>query len=100
MPTRRERLITQVVPPYYLTDLKTVALYRRSLSKYMPSSKPNFVSLEGFVDPTVIVEGLKKAGKELSREGRIRGIESVHDFDIGGTEAGLFKQKTTRDSIT
>jgi len=93
-------LITQVVPPYYLTDLKTVALYRRSLSKYMPSSKPNFVSLEGFVDPTVIVEGLKKAGKELWREGRIRGIESVHDFDIGGTEAGLFKQKTTRDSIT
>lgn len=89
-------MITQVVPPNYLTDLKTVALYRRSLSKY----KPNFVSLEGFVDPMVIVEGLKKAGKEVSREGRIRGIESVHDFDIGGTEAGLFKQKTTRDSIT
>jgi Periplasmic binding protein len=80
-------VITQVVPPYYLTDLKTVALYRRSLSKYMPSSKPNFVSLEGFVDAMVIVEGLKKAGKELTREGRIRGIESVHDFDIGlGTE--------------
>ena len=80
-----------------------MALYRRSLSKYMPSSKPNFVSLEGFVDAMVIVEGLKKAGKELTREGRIRGIESVHDFDIGlgtGLEAGLFKQKTTRDSIT
>ena len=43
----------------------------------MPSSKPNFVSLEGFVDAMVIVEGLKKAGKELTREGRIRGIESV-----------------------
>ena len=34
----------------YLTDLKTVALYCRSLSKNMPSSKPNFVSLEGFVE--------------------------------------------------
>src|SRR5712691_1964649 len=27
-------VITQVVPPYYLTELKGVALYRRSLSKY------------------------------------------------------------------
>ena len=31
----------------------------------------------------VIVEGLKKAGKELTPEGLIRGIESVRDFDIG-----------------
>src|SRR5207302_10066013 len=42
-------VITQVVPPYYLTDLKGVALYRRALSKYAPSARPNFVSLEGFV---------------------------------------------------
>jgi len=56
-----------------LTDLKTVAL--RSLSKNTPSSKPNFVSLEGFVDAMVIEEGL------------IRGIKSVRHFDIGvGTE--------------
>ena len=47
----------------------------RSLSKNTPSSKPNFVSLEGFVDAMVIEEGL------------IRGIESVRHFDIGvGTE--------------
>jgi len=76
-------VITQVVPPYYLTDLKTVALFRRSLSKYFPSAQPNFVSLEGFVDAMVMVEGLKKAGKELTREGLIRGIESLHEVDLG-----------------
>jgi branched-chain amino acid transport system substrate-binding protein len=76
-------VITQVVPPYYLTDLKTVALFRRSLSKYIPSAQPNFVSLEGFVDAMVLVEGLKKAGKELTREGLIRGIESLHEVDLG-----------------
>jgi hypothetical protein len=49
-----------------------------------------------------MVEGLKKAGKELTREGLIRGIESIHDFDIGlGTELKwTIQQKTTRDSIT
>jgi len=76
-------VITQVVPPYYLTELKTVALYRRSLSKYAPSARPNFVSLEGFVDAMVMVEGLKRAGKDLTREGLIRGIESIHEEDLG-----------------
>ena len=76
-------VITQVVPPYYLTDLKGVAMYRRALSKYAPSARPNFVSLEGFVDAMVIVEGLKRAGKELTRDGLIRGIESIHEEDLG-----------------
>ena len=76
-------VITQVVPPYYLTDLKGVALYRRTLSKYAPSARPNFVSLEGFVDAIVMVEGLKRAGKELTREGLIHGIESIHEEDLG-----------------
>ncbi len=75
-------VVTQVVPPYYLTDLKTVALYRRTLSKFAPSETPNFVSLEGFVDAMVLVEGLKRAGKDLTRDGLIRGIESLHDYDI------------------
>jgi branched-chain amino acid transport system substrate-binding protein len=76
-------VITQVVPPYYLTDLKTVALYRRTLSKYTPAALPNFVSLEGFVDAWVMVEGLKRAGKEPTREGLIHGIESIHEMDLG-----------------
>src|SRR6266849_5212653 len=76
-------IITQVVPPYYLTDLKTVALYRRALTQYTPTERPNFVSLEGFVDAMVMVEGLKRAGKDLTREGLIRGIESIHEVDLG-----------------
>jgi branched-chain amino acid transport system substrate-binding protein len=76
-------VITQVDPPYYLTELKTVALYRRTLQKYAPASRPNFVSLEGFVDAMVLVEGLKRAGKDLTRDALIRGIESLHDLDMG-----------------
>jgi ABC-type branched-subunit amino acid transport system substrate-binding protein len=76
-------VITQVVPPYYMTDFKSVQQYRRALTKYFPSEQPNFVSLEGFVDAMALVEGLKHAGKELTREGLIRGIESIHEFDLG-----------------
>lgn len=76
-------VITQVVPPYYMTEHKSVALYRRALGKYFPSEQPNFVSLEGFVDAMVMVEGLKRAGKDLTRDGLMHGIESIHDFDLG-----------------
>lgn len=76
-------VITQVVPPYYMTEEKSVALYRRAMGKYFPSEQPNFVSLEGFVDAMVMVEGLKRAGKDLTREGLIRAIESIHDHDLG-----------------
>jgi branched-chain amino acid transport system substrate-binding protein len=76
-------VITQVVPPYYLTDLKTVARFRRALTQYFPPERPSFVSLEGFVDAMVLVEGLKHAGKDLTREGLIHGIESIHDLDAG-----------------
>ncbi|HEX3740868.1 MAG TPA: ABC transporter substrate-binding protein [Terriglobales bacterium] len=76
-------VITQVVPSYESTDLPTVRLYRNALEKYMSGTSPSFVSLEGFVDAMVIVEGLKAAGKDLTREKFISGIESIHNFDAG-----------------
>jgi ABC-type branched-subunit amino acid transport system substrate-binding protein len=76
-------IITQVVPPYDRTDFPTVALYREYLLKYYPGTPPSFVSLEGFVDAMVLVEGLKRAGKDLTREKLIGAIESIHNHDMG-----------------
>jgi branched-chain amino acid transport system substrate-binding protein len=76
-------IITQVIPPYDRTDYPTVALYRKYLEKYNPSTPPSFVSFEGFVDAMVLVEGLKRAGKDLTREKFINGIESIHKMNVG-----------------
>lgn len=76
-------IITQVMPPYDRTEYPTVALYRDCLGKYSPGEAPTFVSLEGFVDAMVLVEGLKRAGKELTREKFISAIESIHDMNAG-----------------
>ncbi len=76
-------IITQVMPPYDRTDYPTVALYRSCLAKYSAGEAPTFVSLEGFVDAMVLVEGLKRAGKDLSRERFIGAIESIHDLNFG-----------------
>jgi ABC-type branched-subunit amino acid transport system substrate-binding protein len=76
-------IITQVVPPYDRLDYSTVALYRQQLTKYYPEQKPSFVSFEGFVDAMVLVEGLKRAGKDLTREKLISAIESIHEMNVG-----------------
>jgi len=76
-------VITQVVPPYDRLDLPSVKLYRESIEKYFPGSQPSFVSLEGFADAMVVVEGLKRAGTDVTREKFIEGIESIHSMDIG-----------------
>jgi branched-chain amino acid transport system substrate-binding protein len=83
-------VITQVVPPYDRTELPTVKLYRESIAKYMSSTQPSFVSLEGFVDALVVADGLRKAGADLTREKFVDGLESLHDVDIGlGDDAKL-----------
>ncbi len=82
-PDAEGTIITQVVPPYDRTDYPTVALYRKYLTKYYPDVKPSFVSLEGFVDAMVVVEGLKRAGKDVTREKFISGIESIHELNVG-----------------
>ena len=76
-------IITQVVPPYDRTDLPTVKLYRDALMKYMGNTQPSFVSLEGFVDGMVLVDGLRAAGRNLTREKLITSLEAIHNKDLG-----------------
>jgi ABC-type branched-subunit amino acid transport system substrate-binding protein len=89
-------VITQVVPPYTRTDFPTVELYRESLKKFYPSEQPSFVSLEGFVDAMVLVEGLKRAGKDLSRERLINALESIQSKDVGLGPKLTLKYSATR----
>jgi len=76
-------IITQVVPPYDRMDLPTIQQYRTALDKYMGGAPPSFVSLEGFVDAMVLAEGLNRAGRDLTRERLIAGLESIHNMDFG-----------------
>jgi len=43
-----------------------------------------FGTLEGFIAAKVMVEGLRRAGKKLDREGFVKAMESIQEFDVGG----------------
>ncbi|HBA61465.1 MAG TPA: hypothetical protein DCZ92_11750 [Elusimicrobia bacterium] len=76
-------VITQVVPPPSSSRLPGVDLYLKLLKKYSPRARPGFVSLEGFADAMILVEGLERAGRDLTREKLIDALDSMNGFDPG-----------------
>ncbi|MBG0790018.1 MAG: ABC transporter substrate-binding protein [Desulfovibrionaceae bacterium] len=78
-------LMSQVVPPpTSSSDVKGAASeYVALLKKYFPNDTPSFVGLEGFLNARILVEGLQRAGRNLTREGLIQAIESIRNFEVG-----------------
>jgi ABC-type branched-subunit amino acid transport system substrate-binding protein len=75
-------IVTQVVP---LPDSSSTAVlrYRELLNKYAPGEKPDFVSLEGYIAGTLLVEALKRVGPDLNTESVIATLEGVKGLDMG-----------------
>ena len=80
-------IVSQVVPPPdFAVDspaLWGIKQYKIDLKKSFPNESPNYVSLEGYINARVLVEGLKRAGKDLTRQKFIQAIESIKNFDLG-----------------
>jgi branched-chain amino acid transport system substrate-binding protein len=77
-------IITQVVPPPTETLLLDAAAeYTKLLAHYYPEDKPNYVGFEGYLNARVMVEGLKRAGPDLTRENFINAIESIENYSLG-----------------
>ena len=72
----------QVVPA--LEGLSSLVLdYKAALAKYFPGEAPDYVSLEGYVDATVLVAALKQNGTQLDTEKLVATFENLRDLDIG-----------------
>lgn len=79
-------IMSQVVPPPDGPEsaelLGSAAEYISLLKQYFPDDKPNFVGLEGYLNARVLVEGLTRAGRDLTREGFIQALESIRNFPL------------------
>jgi ABC-type branched-subunit amino acid transport system substrate-binding protein len=75
-------IVTQVVPA--LEGHSSLVLnYKNALAKYFPGETPDYVSLEGYVAANVLIEALKRNGRELETETLVGALENLHDLDIG-----------------
>ncbi|MES2424248.1 MAG: ABC transporter substrate-binding protein [Pseudomonadota bacterium] len=75
--------ISQVVPFPYTPSLPVVREYQQHM-RGIGVTDYDFSSMEGFLAARVMVEGLRRAGRNLSREGLVAGLESLRDFNLGG----------------
>src|SRR3989475_17989 len=74
---------SQAIPFPTWTALPAVKEYQRLAAK---AGHPdfNFSAIEGFVVAKVFVEGLKRTGRDLTREAFIDAVERMQDVDVGG----------------
>jgi len=79
--------ISQVVPFPWGAAVPVVREYQQ-LSKKAGHSDYNFGAMEGFLVAKVFVEGLRRAGRNLTREGFIDAMEAMRDVDLGGFYVG------------
>jgi len=75
--------ISQVVP-YPWSPLTPVVKEYLDLAKKSKDFEVNFSSLEGFLAAKVLTEGLRRAGRDLSRERFVAALEGITNLDLGG----------------
>jgi ABC-type branched-subunit amino acid transport system substrate-binding protein len=79
--------ISQVVPFPWGTGVPVVKEYQQ-LAKKAGFTDYNFSALEGFLSAKVLVEGLRRTGRNLTRERFISTMEAMSDVDLGGFYVG------------
>ena len=75
--------ISQVVPFPWGTSVPVVKEYQAAAKK-AGFADYNFGAMEGFLTAKVMVEGLKRAGRNLNRETFVDAMEKMNDVDLGG----------------
>jgi len=79
--------ISQVVPFPWGAAVPVVREYHK-LSAKTGNKDYNFSAMEGFLAAKVFVEGLRRTGKNLTREGFVDAMEEMNDVDLGGFYIG------------
>jgi len=77
-------MVSQVMPFPFSTTTPISREYLDAVRKAGGDAKPNYSSMEGYLAAKVLAEGLKRAGRNPSRESLITGLESIQKTDFGG----------------
>ncbi|MEB0140364.1 MULTISPECIES: ABC transporter substrate-binding protein [unclassified Undibacterium] len=84
-------VISQVVPfPWSSASAAVVGEYSKIMNK-AGINDLNFSSLEGYIDAKIFVEGLRRAGQNLTREKFISALETINmrSYDGGGFDVSF-----------
>lgn len=77
-------MVSQVMPFPFSTTTAISREYLDAVRKAGGDAQPNYSSMEGYLAAKVLTEGLKRAGRNPSRETLIAGLESIQNASFGG----------------
>ncbi len=77
-------VVSQVMPYPFAPLMPVTNEFLAAASAAAPKVVPNYSSIEGYIAGRVLLEGLRRAGSTVTREGLIAGLESMQSFDLGG----------------
>lgn len=87
-------VVSQVMPFPYAPVSPIAGEYLAAL-KVKTGQSPNYSSMEGFVAAKVFTEGVRRAGRNLNREGFIAAVQSIRNLDLGGFPVDFGPNKHT-----
>ena len=76
-------MISQVMPSPFSAALPISREYLEAVAD-AKDAKSNYSSIEGYVAARVFTEGLRRAGRTLTRASLVNALESMEDVNIGG----------------
>jgi branched-chain amino acid transport system substrate-binding protein len=76
--------VSQVVPFPWNLGIPIVKEYQMVMTMETGKSEYSFLTLESYLSARILVEGLRRAGRDLTREKLIAALETIHDEDFGG----------------
>jgi branched-chain amino acid transport system substrate-binding protein len=90
-------VVVAQVMPYPYAPLSPISGEYLAAGKAALGDKfdPNYTSMEGYVAAKTVVEGLRRSGGTSSSEGLVGGLESLHEFNLGGFFVDFNAQKHT-----
>jgi branched-chain amino acid transport system substrate-binding protein len=75
-------IVSQITPAPHLLSTKLGQEFKTAAKDV--NATMSYAAMEGFVNAKVLVEGLRRAGRNLTRDGFIRAMESMQRTDFGG----------------
>jgi ABC-type branched-subunit amino acid transport system substrate-binding protein len=77
-------VVAQVVPPYSRASVQIVREYQAAIEKSLGKKDYSFTSLESFIGAKVLVEAIRRAGANPTREGLMKSLDNMGQFNVGG----------------
>lgn len=76
--------MSQVVPSYLRRSVPVVREYQAAMEAAYGMKEFSYTSLESYIAAKMLVEGLRRAGPQPTREKLLAALDTVSNYDVGG----------------